>query len=130
MKMAETIKYSLSFQVVGSTSVPVTGTLEPEAYSKIQVGVPAGSTDLEVNLQPSGANLAEFLLIKSSQYGTDLTYKVNAGTATPIILDGPHVFIGNGAVAILDSDPVQLLFSNAMTEDVTIDILLGRDATP
>jgi len=128
--MAEVIKYSLSFQVVGGTSIPVTGKLEPEAYSKIQVEVPAGASDLTTNLQPSGTKLAEFLLIKSSAYGVDLSYKVNLGTATPIILDGPHVFIGNGAVAIRDSDPTQLLFSNASSEDVTIDILLGRDATP
>ena len=128
--MAEVIKYSLSFQVVGSTSVPVNGMLEPEAYSKIQVEVPAGASDLAVNLQPSGTKLAEFLLIKSSKYATDLTYKINSAAGTPIILDGPHVFIGNGAVAILDSDPTQLLFSNALSEDVTIDILLGRDATP
>ena len=128
--MAEEIKYSLSFQVVGSTTMPVSGKIEPEAYSKIQVEVPAAASDLAVNLQPSGTKLADFLLIKASKYGTDLTYKVNSSGATPIVLDGPHVFIGNGAVAILDSDPTQLLFSNALAEDVTIDILLGRDATP
>jgi hypothetical protein len=128
--MAETIKYSLSFQVIGSTTIPVTGEVSAEAYSKIQVEVPAGSSDLVTNLQPSGSKLADFLLIKSSVYGAGLTYKVNLGAATPIVLDGPHVFIGNGAVAILDSDPTQLLFSNALAEDITIDILIGRDATP
>ena len=128
--MAETIRYSLSFQVVGGTSVPVAGKIEPEAYSKIQVDVPAGASDLIVNLQPTGTKLAQFLLVKSSVYGADLTYKVNSGAATPMALDGPHVFIGSGAVAILDSDPTQLLFSNDLAEDVTIDILLGRDATP
>ena len=128
--MAEKIKYSLSFQVVGGATIPVTGEIEPEAYTKIQVDVPAGASDLITNLQPSGAKLAEFLLIKSSAYGEDLTYKVNTDTATAISLDGPHVFIGKGAVAILDSAPTQLLFSNGLTEDVTIDILLGRDATP
>ncbi len=128
--MAETIKYSLSFQVVGGATIPVAGKIEPEAYEKIQVTVPAGATDLVTNLQPSGADLGEFLLIKSSAYGADLTYKVNEDTATAISLDGPHIFIGKGAVAILDSEPAQLLFSNGLTEDVTIDILLGRDATP
>ena len=128
--MTEEIKYSLSFQVVGSTTVPFTGKIEPEAYSKIQVKVSAGVSDLVVNLQPSGTKLAELLLIKSSAYGASVTYKVNAAAATPIVLDGPHVFIGSGAVAILDSDPAQLLFSNALSDDVTIDILLGRDATP
>ena len=127
--MTETIKYSLNFQVVGGTSVPISSEVAVDAYAKIQVAVPAGTTDLTINLQPDGDNLAEFLLIKSSVYGDDLTYKVNTST-TPIVLDGPHVFIGNGAVSILDASPTQLLFSNGLTGDVTIDILLGRDATP
>ena len=127
--MTETIKYSLNFQVVGGTSVPISSEMAVDAYEKIQVAVPAGTTNLTLNLQPDGARLADFLLIKSSAYGDTLTYKVNTST-TPIILNGPHVFIGNGAVAILDSSPTKLLFSNGLTSDVTIDILLGRDATP
>jgi hypothetical protein len=128
--MTEKINYSLSFQVVGGTTVPVAGTIESEAYEKIQVNIPAGSTNLNVNLQPTGTKLAQFLLIKASKYSTDLSYKVNADTGTAIVLDGPHVFVGNGAVAILDTAPAKLLFSNKLTEDVTVDILLGRDATP
>jgi hypothetical protein len=129
-KVAEKIKYSLTFQVVNGTSIPVSGEVEPEAYEKIQLTVPAGAADLSTNLQPSGTKLADFLLIKSSKYGDSLTYKVNNAGATAIALDGPHVFIGSGAVAILDTDPTQLLFSNGLADDVTIDILLGRDATP
>ncbi len=128
--MAEKINYSMSFQVVGGVSIPVTGKIEPEAYEKIQVDVPAGESDLATNLQPTGTNLGEFLLIKSSVYGEALTYKVNDAAATPISLDGPHVFIGKGAMAILNSAPTQLLFSNGLSGNVTIDILLGRDATP
>jgi hypothetical protein len=128
--MPETIKYSLSFQVVGGTSVPVAGQLTADAVEKIQVAVPAGATDLTVNLQPGGADLGQFLLIKASAYSEDLTYKVNDAAATAIVLDAPHVFIGAGAVAILDDEPTTLLFSNATAADVTIDILLGRDATP
>ncbi len=127
--MAETIKYSLSFQVVGGISLPISSEMAVDAYEKIQVAVPAGATDMTINLQPDGAHLAEFLLIKSSAYGDSLTYKVNTST-TSIVLNGPHVFIGNGAVSILNSSPTKLLFSNALTGDVTIDILLGRDATP
>ncbi len=128
--MAEKINFSLSFQVAGGTTVPVSGSIESEAYEKIQVNVPVGASNLTVNLQPGGPNLAGFLLIKASKYGTDLTYKVNSDSGDAVVLDGPHVFIGSGAVGILDSAPTQLLFSNNLTEEVTIDILLGRDATP
>ena len=127
--MTETIKYSLNFQAVGGASVPISSEIAVDAYAKIQVAVPAGTTDLTINLQPDGDNLAKFLLIKSSAYGDDLTYKVNTST-TLITLDGPHVFIGNGAVSILDASPTKLLFANGLTSDVIIDILLGRDATP
>ena len=128
--MSEKIKYSLSVQVVGGVSLPITGEVTPEAYGKIQVAVTAGASDMEVNLQPGGANLAEFLLIKSTSYGSALTYKVNDAAATAIALDGPHVFIGKGAVGILDSAPTKLFFSNGLAQDVTVDILIGRDATP
>jgi len=132
--MSEKIKYSLTVQVVGGTSIPVTGEIAADAYGKIQVAVVAGASDLEVNLQPGGTKLGQFLLIKSSSYGTaanPLTYKVNDKTSTTVIaLDAPHLFIGKGAVAILDSSPTKLFFSSSLTTDVTIDILVGRDATP
>ena len=111
--MPETIKYSLSFQVVGGTSIPVAGQLIVDACEKIQVVVPAGAKDMAVNLQPGGTNLGQFLLIKASIHSKDLTYKVNADNDTPIWLDAPHIFIGEGAVDILDDEPTTLLFSNA-----------------
>jgi hypothetical protein len=133
--MSEKIKYSLNVQVVGGPSVPINGEVAPEAYEKIQIGLSAGAADKEMNLQPGGNNLANFLLIKASSYNdTDpthtLTYKVNNTGATAITLDGPHIFIGKGAVGILDAAPTKLFFSNSLTSDVTIDILIGRDATP
>jgi len=133
--MSEVIKYSLNVQVVGGPSIPVADKVEPEAYGKIQVTVTAGAVDKEMNLQPDGNNLAEFLLIKSSVYkdadpAHAVTYKVNAAGADAITLDGPHLFIGKGAVAILDAAPTKLFFSNSLTADVTIDVLIGRDATP
>ena len=110
--MSEKIKYSLNVQVVGGVSLPIMGEMTPEAYGKIQIVVAAGASDMEVNLQADGANLAELLLIKSSSYDSKLTYKVNQAAASAISLDGPHVFIGRGAVGILDSAPTKLFFSN------------------
>jgi len=128
--MAEKIKYSLNIQVVGGISIPIKSEMTVEAYGKIQVTVPIGASDLEVNLQPDGANLAQFLLIKASSYDSTLTYKVNNTGATAITLDSPHLFMGSGAVGILDSAPTKLFFSSGLATDVTVDILIGRDATP
>jgi len=133
--MSEKIKYSMSVQVVGGTSIPITGEITPDAYKKIQMSVPAHDTDVKVDLQCDASNLVEFLLIKSSSYivlngGTKkVSYKVNDG-ATVRTLDGPHVFIGKGAVEILAAIPKQLSFSNTLDSDITIDILVGRDAGP
>lgn len=54
------------------------------------------------------------------------TYEVN-GTTVP--LDGPHVLIGAGAVALLGESIGMLKFSNGTSEDATVSILAGRDAT-
>lgn len=130
--MSETITYSLTVQVVGGPKVSASGTLTPEAYDKIGLTVAKGDSDKEVNLQPDGADLAELLFIKASSYETPLTYTVNAkNAATPKHkLDGPHVLIGAGAVSLLDAAPTKLFFTNGGDADVTVDILVGRDATP
>ncbi len=128
--MSEKIKYAINAAVVGGVSIQVSGEVSPDAYEKIQVTIPGKATDKRVNLQPDGTNLSEFLLIKSSTYDAKVTYKINDATATAITLDGPHIFIGKGAVGILNSAPTKLFFSNALDNDISVDILLGRDATP
>ena len=47
-----------------------------------------------------------------------------------IPLDGPHVLIGAGAVALLAATVGTLEFTNGTAEDAEISILAGRDATP
>lgn len=133
--MPEKIKYSLSVQVVGGPSIPVTGEITPDAYEKMQIAVAAGAGDLEVNIQPSGTSLGQFLLIKASAYADSdashkLTYKVNDKSGTAMTLDAPHLFIGKGAVGLLGTSPTKLFISSSLTAEVTIDILVGRDATP
>jgi hypothetical protein len=85
-----------------------------------------------VQVQPSGApGLLKLLAVASSAYSTDLTYKVNAASAAEHALDQPHVFSGDGAIALLDSTPpTALFFSNATGARVTVKIVAGRDATP
>jgi hypothetical protein len=45
-------------------------------------------------------------------------------------LDGPHVLIGAGAVALLGATQNSIEFTNGGSEDATVNILVGRDATP
>jgi len=129
--MSEKITYSFSAQVANGPRVQESGTLEVEAYDKTQVSVADAAADLEVNIQPDGAGLAQFLAITATAYHKDLTYKVNsASSATEIALNGPQVLVGTGVVGLLDAAPTKLFFSNGTGADVTVNILVGRDATP
>jgi hypothetical protein len=68
-------------------------------------------------------------LITATSY-RGLSYKVSTTTADEITLDGPHVLIGSGAVALLVNTPDKFLFANTEATDAKISILVARDATP
>lgn len=129
--MPETITYSISAQVANGPKISESKALAVEAYDKTQIVVADAASDLEVNIQPDGSGLAQFVAITATAYGATLTYKVNSAASTTVIaLDGPHLFIGTGAVSLLDAAPTKLFFSNGTGADVTVNILVGRDATP
>jgi hypothetical protein len=128
--VTEKLTYAVSVQVAGGPRISASSTMEIEAYDKIQITLADGDSDVEVNIQPDGTGLAQFLSITATGYDDSLTYKVNDAGATAIPLDGPHVFIGAGAVNLLDPAPTTLVFSNNTGGDVTVHILVGRDATP
>ena len=126
--MTESINWSLNVQVIGGPKIMASDTKEIEAYDKIEVTIEAETADKEVEIQPGGAGRVQFLLIKSDTYSEDLTYKVNELT-TIIKLDALQVFIGNGAVELLTEPPEKLVFTNDLTNPVSIEILVGRMAT-
>jgi len=123
--MPEKINWTLNVQVVGGPKISASDTLEVEAYDKIEAVIPTGGS-ATVNVQPGTG--AQFLLITASSYA-NMTYEVDA-SGTTVTLDGPHVLIGAGAVGLLGSTQNKFKFSNGGSEDVTVDILVGRDATP
>lgn len=130
---SEKISWTLNVQVVGGPRLSESKTIEVDAYDMIQVTIDDGTTtDKEVQIQP-GATGVQFLLIKSDQYGENLQYKVSDGTTTTsaVKLDAPvQLFIGSGAVGLLDKAPVKLLFTNTLGKAANIQVLVGRDATP
>jgi len=67
------------------------------------------------------------VIINPATPSADLTYEVS-GTA--IALDGPHVLLGAGAVALLGAGTSSLTFTNNLADPAAIEILVGRDATP
>jgi hypothetical protein len=121
--MAEKINWNFVAQVLNGPSVSGAGTLDIEAYDKIAVTIAAGATQ-QVNLTPSGT--VSLIIINPTVPDVDLSYKVGANA---VVLDGPLVLIGTGAVSLLGG-AADLSFTNNTAADATIDILLGRDATP
>jgi hypothetical protein len=105
-----------------------------EAYDIVEVTIPAGSTDVEVDALPGGSGSVCFLAVLSDWFGEDLSYKINSAANPARTLDEPHVFSGKGAVSIFDANPQKLFFSNATSgpdsKDAHVRILVGRDATP
>jgi hypothetical protein len=128
--MTERLSYAVSVQVTTGPKMSASNQLEIQAYDKAQVILVDGDSDIQVNIQPDGVDLTHFLSITASVYSSSLTYKVNDAAATEIQLDGPHVFIGAGAVGLLDPAPTTLFFGNATGGDVRVTVLVGRDAIP
>jgi hypothetical protein len=129
--MPETIVLTVGAEVASGPTVKESRALTVDAYDKISVTVPDGTTNLEVLLQPGGTGSVRLLIVKSSQYGDALKYTVNTG-ATDHVLDQPHVLIGTGAVGLFGAEPTKLVFDNALGpgKDAQIQVLVGRDATP
>jgi hypothetical protein len=125
-----------SIVVPNGPQIPFNQTLAVDAYDKIDVLVEAGAKDKKIELQPGAAGQVQFLAIVSDWYGDDLSFKVNSSTAgtDTFALDRPLLCMGKGGVALFDTAPKTLFFSNATSgataKDANIQILIGRDATP
>ena len=132
--MAVKVNWTLNVEVSEGPKAFQSETIEAEAYGKVAVDIAATETK-DVEVQPSDIGKVDFLLITSSAYGSSLTYQLYNVDVTPealagpvILLDGPHLLVGNGAVKLLTYDPVKLRVTNGLTEDVTVEILVARDA--
>lgn len=132
--MSKVIQFKFNVQLAEGPGISASRSLEVEAYDLINVNVLSTTsppdTDKEIDVQPGGAGQVKFLAITSDRYGDGLTYKVNAAANPRITLDQPHVLVGEGAVGLLDPAPTKLFFSTTLSQDASVQILVGRDATP
>jgi len=128
-----TLSWNVNIQVTGSPTITAgTAALPVEATDRLEVLIEAGDTDKVVDIQPGPAAAILVLMIKSTRYGTDLTFKASdGGTDTAAVtLDAPQVFTGASA-ALFGVDPNQLKFTNSSVDQpATIEVFVARDATP
>ena len=130
--MAEKINWTLDVQVEGGPKISDSRTMVLEAYDKIEVVINDGSTGVEVEVQPSEAAKVQLLLIRSSQYGSKLSYSLNApegDEAKRIKLDALQLLVGEGGMGLLGDAPKKLYFYNSLGagKDASITILVGRN---
>ena len=135
--MAGLIKINWSFNA-NINGGPQLGAFQPafdvSAYDYIKVTLPppsggTASTSTDVHLQGgTAAGTVVLLAILADKYSDKISYTVDA-VATARVLDGPHVFLGSGAVGFMNNAPPQkLTFVNAVPDAVTMQILVGRTA--
>lgn len=133
------VTYGVRVQVPNGPQMTLDGVQAAEAYDKIELTVnPGGSGAPEVNIQiqPAAAAAVSLVVVKSSVYGADITYKLSDGTtdSAAVALDAPLLLLG-GAVALAGVAPKAIKIKNAFpaadaTKKAAIEILVGRDATP
>jgi hypothetical protein len=127
------VSWSVTLQVAGSPAVSVSRVpIDVEATDRIEVLIAPGDTDKVLEIQPGGLAAVQLLLIKSSSYGSHLTFKASDGTtdSSAVRLDSPQLFSGGG-VALFGIAPHHLKFTNSSTDKpATVEIHVARDATP
>ena len=123
--MSEKITYLLKALVEDGPVLTATNSLTVDAYDKITAVVKTDGP-LTVDVQPAAGG--QFLVILASDY-ENLSYEVDS-SGTSIDLDGPLFLIGPAALGLLGSTQQQFEFTNGGSADITVDILVGRDATP
>lgn len=99
-----------------------------DAYDVVATTIKASASNISLALQPSGGAGKVVLLIAScSIYDPGVTYTVDALTDTHA-LDGPLTLVGAGAIGLLHSgaSPQTLVFSNTLTKDVNVQVVVGR----
>lgn len=138
--MSEQVSFSAQVKISGGPTIPISVTLAPGAYVKLNVTVPTGGTATPVHVQPA-AGLAQILIVTASSYidaqdpskklaiefGQLTSGNFAAISKAPIDLDGPLVVSGKGTLANVAPDWTMLRLTNDTSADISVDILACRD---
>ncbi len=127
------LSLSVPVSIPNGPKVTYSHILTVEAYSQIEVAVPARSSGLEVPLTSGTPGAASFLMVTAdtdSTDSTDLSDKLHAASAEARPLDQPQFLAGAGAISLLGAAPERLFLSHAGSEDTAVQVLPGAAATP
>lgn len=125
------VSWELNVKVGGGPHIAKSDTLVTEAYGEIEVTIKKNDKEKKIDVQPAASGNIKFVLIAASQYSDKLFYTLKKGaSAKQIKLDAPQFFIGAGMIELLDPAPQEIYVTNNLQEDVKLNIIVGRDATP
>ncbi len=98
-----------------------------DAYDLVTATLPASTTGVAVDLQPSStAGDVVLLALSSDAYDDTVTYDPGGGAQQ---LNGPVLLVGAGPVALLGATPpTSMTFDNGLAAPVTVKVLIGRKA--
>jgi hypothetical protein len=133
--MPTNISWKLSVEIPSGPNIIVGNTVQADAYDRIEVKVPdstASPTATTVDVQPGAAGKVKLLLIRSTKYGDNLTYKVHDNTTPERVLNDTVFLVGAGSLDLLEDTAApldKLLVTNTTGQDVVLEIIVGRSAT-
>jgi hypothetical protein len=127
-----TMNWTVTLQISGSPTIATASpTATIQAVDRIVAVVEPGDADKVLEVQPGAATEVHLLLVKSTRYGSDLSFKVSDGATDSdvVTLDTPQLFSG-GAIALFGLAPQQLKFTNTGADPATVEIHVAREAAP
>lgn len=124
--MGLTIEWACSMKTNGATE-RASRSIKVEALSSIEKVIASGAKDVEFDLASKGVKIS-FLWLSASDFTEPLTYSTSAKDAGASALEHPLVLVGKGAVKHLGDSAARLFIGNAGKRDVTVRIVVGREA--
>ncbi len=132
--MPTSIVWKLNAEIASGPGAALASAVVVDAYDRISVTVPHTAAnppnEVEVDVQPGAAGRVRFLLIRSSDYGANLKFKVHDAANPAHVLDDSLFLVGAGGVGLLESPIDKLFVINTLGHAATLEILVGRQAVP
>ena len=125
--MTENISWKVDVSIPGGKKVSRDNKIDFEAYDDMEIVVEKGKT-LEVQVQPGSIAQLKFLLISADSYDQPIWYSLKDTGAKNVLLDEIQLFLGSGALSLLQAPPQTLVFKGS-SKDVKVHIVAARTAT-
>lgn len=130
--MPSTLSWTINVHMSGAPAISASRAAATlEGYDHVQVVVEPDGKEKTVEVQPGPADRVSLLLISSSHYGKELSFKASDGKkdSAAVLLTEPQVLAGS-AVGLLGVAPNLLKITNTIKDQpVTVEVFAFRNAS-